>query len=171
MGSIVSVDSNTALGASLLGRKFRTKGVTCFGYTGYDKRYYLTKWEDRSSLANPHPDTFELQIKDHIEFVITSVSKKTGISPMITIQIEILNNIPLSLIGVTREGSPDSRWCERNHIESIQNSFLPSNDGSYLLIRGLEAVIYWFHFGFNLSATQEINQPCTIQNIFLDEIL
>jgi hypothetical protein len=173
MGSIQSID-NTVLGKSLIGRKFRTKNPCCFSYSCYDNVYYIKKWYDKGSPCNPKPGSFNLEVKSLIEFRIISVKKTWGIDSgdFIKVGIQITNNIPISMIGNTREAYINYKWTNRNSIDEITSNFLPAIFESNLITDKLICGICPYSFGFQfLPYKFDVNQPCIIDNHFLEEII
>lgn len=151
MGGSQSID-NTILGRSLVGKKFRTKGVTCFSahFSGYDRTYYISKWDDHCSLVNPNYGEFDIKVSSPIEFEIISLIKSWGIDTghNMKIKIKILNNIPLSKIENIREGTDDHRWIIREDLTSLESMCDLFKYQNNLIIHGLDCRLSVSHFGF-----------------------
>jgi hypothetical protein len=156
MGSEMSV-RNTKIGKSIIGKRFKTTESVCLGFTTYGDVYSIDRWDNKSWLINPKLGSFDVEVKEGLEFVVIDVIKRWGIDSGVTISIltKILNDIPTSSLGNFREANKDYSWSESS-VGDTKNSNFPKVENSLLKTKGITATLCWRDFGISSKGEDEL---------------
>lgn len=183
MGSTVSIESSQ-LARSLIGKKYRAVIPICFGYTGCDKCYFISKWSDppsSPSLVNPGPGSFHMQIFSSVEFIVTDMLKQCDIfdGGDVVIKAKLLNNIKLENISnvyeehsYLGENRSTDHWV-KSSLDTLRTTKCPSivkdnRNVNYLKTSNLEITIDYHGLGLYIP---KINDKVDLTGTIINNAL
>ena len=126
MGATQSV-IETPLGRSIFKHIYKTTVPTSFNYSGHDKTYYLSTWDDNPRLSNPTMDCAHVKLPAGITFQVIDVEYINGFAtPHISITIKFQSDVELNKIKDYIQVRSDINKLPAEFDNFIHNHFLTS---------------------------------------------